>query len=228
MLFRSLQGQLQQLATLEAQIEELTAAKEETVKKVAIVQGQTAEIETQQVQIEEQQPASQTKAKTKKTESLELEQKLITSVEPSDIQSAPDWEKASEPITKAESEAREITEISLEESVETIIPLPESVTSSAPTVSKEQQTVSDTEKKQSLVGKNLAVVGNLTKLNREQAKDLIQKAGGQVISSPNAKTDYVIVGKAPGDKLKKAQKLGIAQLSEAQFLKLLESLGISV
>lgn len=54
-------------------------------------------------------------------------------------------------------------------------------------------------------------------------KTLIQNAGGIVAGSPNAKTDYLIVGKAPGDKLKKAQKLGIAQLSESQLLELLES-----
>ncbi|MEY3825432.1 MAG: hypothetical protein RLZZ148_244, partial [Cyanobacteriota bacterium] len=33
--------------------------------------------------------------------------------------------------------------------------------------------------------------------------------------------DFVVVGKAPGDKLKKAQKLGITILSEAQFIEML-------
>ena len=58
-------------------------------------------------------------------------------------------------------------------------------------------------------------------MNREQAKTLIQDAGGIVTSSPSSKTHYVLVGKSPGDKLKKAQKLGISQLTESKFLTLL-------
>ncbi|MEM8779721.1 MAG: BRCT domain-containing protein, partial [Cyanobacteria bacterium P01_G01_bin.49] len=51
---------------------------------------------------------------------------------------------------------------------------------------------------------------------------------GTLTSSPSSKTDYVVIGKAPGDKLKKAQKLGIAQLSEAQFLEVLEIAGVTL
>jgi epidermal growth factor receptor substrate 15 len=69
--------------------------------------------------------------------------------------------------------------------------------------------------------KKFIIVGTLSKINREQAKTLIQDAGGIVTSSPSSKTDYVIVGKSPGDKLKKAQKLGISQLTESKFLALL-------
>ncbi|NJQ97429.1 MAG: hypothetical protein HC784_06695 [Hydrococcus sp. CSU_1_8] len=57
---------------------------------------------------------------------------------------------------------------------------------------------------------------------------LIQKAGGSVAGSPNISTDYIVIGKAPGDKLKKAQKLGIPQLSETQFLELLKTFEESV
>ena len=73
----------------------------------------------------------------------------------------------------------------------------------------------------SLVGKKFIVLGTLNQINRDRAKDLIQTAGGTLSSSPNAKTDYALVGKSPGEKLKKVQKLGISQLSESQFLKLL-------
>ncbi len=58
-------------------------------------------------------------------------------------------------------------------------------------------------------------------MNREKAKTLIQDAGGIVTSSPSSKTDYVLVGKSPGDKLKKAEKLRISQLTESKFLSLL-------
>ena len=73
----------------------------------------------------------------------------------------------------------------------------------------------------SLVGKKFIVLGTLNQINRDRAKDLIQTAGGTLMSSPSAKTDYALVGKSPGEKLKKVQKLGISQLSESQFLKLL-------
>lgn len=71
------------------------------------------------------------------------------------------------------------------------------------------------------VDKKFIIVGTLSKINREQAKTLIQDAGGIVTSSPSSKTHYVLVGKSPGDKLKKAQKLGISQLTESKFLTLL-------
>ena len=58
-------------------------------------------------------------------------------------------------------------------------------------------------------------------MNRETAKTRLQDLGAEYTSAPSSKTDYVVVGKAPGAKLKKAQKLGIPQLSEAQFLELL-------
>ena len=73
----------------------------------------------------------------------------------------------------------------------------------------------------SLQDKKIVILGTLSKLNRDEAKELVQKAGGQLLGSPSANTDFVVVGKAPGDKLKKAQKLGITILSEAQFLAML-------
>jgi DNA ligase (NAD+) len=58
-------------------------------------------------------------------------------------------------------------------------------------------------------------------LKRDEAKDLIQKAGGKVTSSVSAKTDYVVVGEDAGSKLEKAQSLGIELLSESELLELL-------
>ncbi|MGK7944402.1 MAG: BRCT domain-containing protein [Microcystaceae cyanobacterium] len=70
--------------------------------------------------------------------------------------------------------------------------------------------------------KTLVILGTLSKLNRSQAKDLIVKAGGRVVSSPSGKVDYVVVAKNPGEKLKKAQRLNLSQLSEKQFLEYLD------
>ena len=72
-----------------------------------------------------------------------------------------------------------------------------------------------------LAEKKVVILGTLNAMNREEAKTRLQNVGAECTGAPSSKTDYIVVGKAPGAKLKKAQKLGIAQLSEAQFLELL-------
>ncbi|NET57463.1 MAG: NAD-dependent DNA ligase LigA [Symploca sp. SIO2E6] len=71
------------------------------------------------------------------------------------------------------------------------------------------------------LGKSFVITGTLPTMKREEAKELIQQAGGKVNNSISSKTDYLIVGEKVGSKLEKAQKLGITQLSEAQLLELL-------
>ncbi|NEP37027.1 NAD-dependent DNA ligase LigA [Moorena sp. SIO3B2] len=75
---------------------------------------------------------------------------------------------------------------------------------------------------QALIGKTFVITGFLSTLKRSDAKDLIQDAGGKVTSAVSAKTDYLVVGKDAGSKLKKAQELGITQLTEFQMLELLQ------
>ncbi|WP_293151281.1 NAD-dependent DNA ligase LigA [Microcoleus sp. bin48.metabat.b7b8b9.023] len=72
-----------------------------------------------------------------------------------------------------------------------------------------------------LAGKTFVLTGTLPTLKRDEAKDLIVKAGGKVTGSVSAKTDYVVVGEDAGSKLEKAQSLGIELLSEAELLELL-------
>ncbi len=48
------------------------------------------------------------------------------------------------------------------------------------------------------------------------------EAGGKVTSSVSKKTDYLLLGENPGSKLTQAEKLGITQLSEAEFLTLVK------
>lgn len=69
-----------------------------------------------------------------------------------------------------------------------------------------------------LAGMSFVITGTLPTMTREEAKKLIQNAGGKVSSSVSSKTDYLVVGEDAGSKLEKAQKLGIAQLSEEQLL----------
>jgi DNA ligase (NAD+) len=74
-----------------------------------------------------------------------------------------------------------------------------------------------------LAGKIFVITGTLPTLKRDDAKALIQKAGGKVTGSVSSKTDYVLLGEAAGSKLEKAQQLGIPQLSEAEFLDLVKN-----
>lgn len=73
-----------------------------------------------------------------------------------------------------------------------------------------------------LAGKTFVITGTLPTLKRDEAKELIQKAGGKVTNSVSAKTDYLVVGEDAGSKLQKAQELGITRLSEAELQEILE------
>ena len=67
------------------------------------------------------------------------------------------------------------------------------------------------------------ITGTLPTLKRDEAKALIQNAGGKVTESVSKKTSYVVAGEEAGSKLTKAQSLGITLLSEADLLALLNS-----
>ncbi|NER79542.1 MAG: NAD-dependent DNA ligase LigA [Leptolyngbya sp. SIO1D8] len=73
-----------------------------------------------------------------------------------------------------------------------------------------------------LVGKTFVLTGTLPSLSRNEAKARIEAAGGKVTSSVSAKTSFLVVGDDAGSKLKKAEKLGIQQLSEADLINLLQ------
>ncbi len=66
-----------------------------------------------------------------------------------------------------------------------------------------------------LTGKNLVITGTLPRMTRDEAKELIQSAGGKVTGSVSSKTDYLIAGEKAGSKLRKAEKLEIVILDEA-------------
>ncbi|MBW4563404.1 MAG: NAD-dependent DNA ligase LigA [Mojavia pulchra JT2-VF2] len=73
------------------------------------------------------------------------------------------------------------------------------------------------------VGKTFVVTGTLPTLKRDEAKALIQKAGGKITDSVSKKTDYLVVGEDASSKLAKAEALGITQLTEAQLLEMVEA-----
>ncbi len=72
-----------------------------------------------------------------------------------------------------------------------------------------------------LLGKIIVLTGSLPTLTRNQATELIEKAGGRTSSSVSKKTDYLLSGESAGSKYNKAIKLEIPVLSEEEFLSLL-------
>jgi DNA ligase (NAD+) len=76
---------------------------------------------------------------------------------------------------------------------------------------------------QVLAGKTLVLTGTLPTLTRDQAKAMIEAAGGKVSGSVSKKTDYVVAGAEAGSKLDKAQELGVAVIDEAGLQALLRA-----
>lgn len=71
-----------------------------------------------------------------------------------------------------------------------------------------------------VAGKTFVLTGTLPTLSREQAKDMLEKAGAKVAGSVSAKTDYVVAGADAGSKLEKAEQLGIEVIDELTLLAL--------
>ncbi|WBL36536.1 NAD-dependent DNA ligase LigA [Tepidiforma flava] len=73
-----------------------------------------------------------------------------------------------------------------------------------------------------LEGLTIVVTGRLERMSRGEAEDAIRARGGKVGSSVTTATDFLVVGADAGSKLAKAEKLGTRQLTEEEFLALLE------
>ena len=73
-----------------------------------------------------------------------------------------------------------------------------------------------------LSGKVFVLTGTLPSLSREEAKALIEAAGGKVSGSVARKTDFVVAGSEAGSKLEKARELSVNVIDEAQLRTLLD------
>lgn len=204
-----------QFALLQQQCETLNADKTQQESQLQLEQSKVAELERQLLELRVSIILADDDGES---------EEIYEEEKPSEL---PSGELKNEPILLSETvtemetppvlatEPEIVTEVSSLATLETPEHSPENATpETVPTATSE---TSET----SLVGKKFIILGTLNQINRDRAKDLIHTAGGTLISSPSAKTDYALVGKSPGEKLKKVQKLGISQLSESQFLKLL-------
>jgi DNA ligase (NAD+) len=79
-----------------------------------------------------------------------------------------------------------------------------------------------------LSGKKFLFTGTLPDMPREKAQELVEAAGGQVVTAVSKKLDYLVAGVDPGSKLAKAQALGLRVLSPEEFSALLAAAGATV
>jgi DNA ligase (NAD+) len=71
-----------------------------------------------------------------------------------------------------------------------------------------------------LAGKSFVLTGSLDAFTRDEAGRIVKDMGGRVTTSVSKKTDYLILGKEPGSKRDKAERLGIKILTETDFKKM--------
>ena len=74
-----------------------------------------------------------------------------------------------------------------------------------------------------LAGKTFVLTGTMPHYSRDQAKKMIEDAGGRVSGSVSKKTDYVVAGDDAGSKLDKAKELGVAVIDEKAMERLLQN-----
>jgi len=72
-----------------------------------------------------------------------------------------------------------------------------------------------------LAGKTFVLTGTLPHLTRDEAKKMIEDAGGRVSGSVSKKTDFVVAGDEAGSKLDKAKELGVKVIGEKEMQELL-------
>jgi len=68
-----------------------------------------------------------------------------------------------------------------------------------------------------LAGRTFVLTGTLTHFTRDEAKKMIEDAGGRVSGSVSKKTDFVVAGDDAGSKLGKAKELGVRVIGEREM-----------
>ena len=74
-----------------------------------------------------------------------------------------------------------------------------------------------------LAGKTFVLTGTLEHFTRDEAKKMIEDAGGKVTGSVSKKTDYVVAGADAGSKLDKAKELGLRVIDEKEMQGIVEN-----
>jgi DNA ligase (NAD+) len=89
-------------------------------------------------------------------------------------------------------------------------------------ISSGVQIFRDVDQKEGLLaGRVFVLTGTLDTLTRDEAKKVIENAGGKVTGSVSRNTDYLVAGASPGSKLKRAEELGVEIIDEETLMKLM-------
>jgi DNA ligase (NAD+) len=72
-----------------------------------------------------------------------------------------------------------------------------------------------------IAGKTVVFTGSLETMTRQEAKARAESLGANVAGSVSRKTDYLVVGADAGSKAAKARELGVATMTEAEWLALI-------
>lgn len=81
-----------------------------------------------------------------------------------------------------------------------------------------QRSSGNADSSNALAGLQFVLTGSLESMTRDEAADIIRKAGGKTSSSVSSQTSYVLAGTSPGSKIKKAEQLNIPIMRESEFL----------
>jgi len=74
-----------------------------------------------------------------------------------------------------------------------------------------------------LAAATFLITGSLEHYSRNEIKNQIEKSGGRVVSAVSKNLNYLIVGKNPGSKLKKAREISsIKIISESELLEMMK------
>jgi len=71
-------------------------------------------------------------------------------------------------------------------------------------------------------GKSFVLTGTLETMSREEAKEKIRSLGGEMRESVSKNTDFVVAGDKAGEKLDKANELGVKVLNEEEFIRFVD------
>ncbi len=74
-----------------------------------------------------------------------------------------------------------------------------------------------------LSGLIFVITGTLPTLSRDEAKAMIEKAGGKTTDNVSKNTNFLVLGENAGSKLEKARTLGIQTISEEKLLEMIKS-----
>jgi len=79
-----------------------------------------------------------------------------------------------------------------------------------------------------LKGIKFVLTGTLNNFTRQEVIDIIEKNGGEVLSSVSRNVDYIVVGDNPGSKLERARALNIPILNEKDFLNFIQQKSVLI